>query len=162
MNAAGTETVSIRVDAGRLWAGGLASAVVAALVGLVGVLVASVANVNPVSPSWLIGDALGEGDARRYAGLGFLAALVFAAVLHVLLLVVPRPLLFFHWILGLATVAAATYAFTRPGSLAEQITAAAITAAIGIAIGSLLSGVATWSVRGVERTTAPDAGTGRL
>jgi hypothetical protein len=61
---------------------------------------------------------------------------------------------------GLATVAAATVAFTRQGDLAEQIAAGTIIAAIGIAIGSLLSGVAVWSVRPAGRSTSGQTGTG--
>jgi hypothetical protein len=53
-------------------------------------------------------------------------------LLHVLLLAVPYPVRFFQWIVALATVAAATVAFTRPGDTADQVAAAAITAPIGI------------------------------
>jgi len=153
------------VDAGRLWSGGVATGIVAALVGLVGVLVASVADINPVSPGWLIGDARGGEDGRHYAVTAFLAALVATALLHVLLLTVPHPLRFFHWIVGLSTVAAVTVAFTRHGDVAEQIAAGTITAAIGIAIGSLLSGVALWAVRDwavrdMRRPMSGEAGTG--
>jgi hypothetical protein len=159
MDASASPTVT-RVHAGRLWAGGFATAVVAALVGLVGVLVASVADINPVSPEWLVGDAQGGEDGRHYALTAFLAALVATALLHVLLLTVPQPLRFFHWIVGLSTVAAVTVAFTRRGDVAEQVAAGTITAAIGIAIGSLLSGVAIWSVRDMRRPASGEAGTG--
>jgi hypothetical protein len=159
MDASAPPSVT-RVDAGRLWAGGLATAVVAALVGLVGVLVASVADINPVSPEWLVGEAQGGKDGRNYALTAFLVALLATALLHVLLLTVPYPLRFFHWIVGLSTVAAVTVAFTRHGDVAEQVAAGTITAAIGIAIGSLLSGVAIWSVRDMRRPGSGEAGTG--
>jgi hypothetical protein len=134
----------------------VATALVAALVGLVGVLIASVAGIDPAEPSWLVGDAVGGGAGARYALTGFVAALGGTVLLHVMLLVVPHPLRFFHWIVGLATVAAATLAFAASGDLSEQIVASAIAAAMGIAIGSLLSGVAAWSVR----VTAPREGRG--
>jgi hypothetical protein len=158
MDVADSDAIATRVDAARLWAGGFATAIVAALVGLVGVLIADVADIEPVSPDWLVGD--GTGDGRRYALTAFLAALVATALLHVLLLAVPSPRRFFQWIVGLATVAAATVAFTRQGDLAEQIAAGIITAAIGVAIGSLLSGVSVWSVRAAGRSTSAQTGTG--
>jgi uncharacterized protein DUF6069 len=136
-----------RADAGRLWSGGLATAVVAALVGVVGVLIARVLDVDPVSPAWLVGDGGRGSDVSRFALLGAAAALVATGLLHVLLLTVPRPRTFFNWIVGLATVAAATEVFTVDAGLAGQVAGAAITVAIGVAIGSLLSGVAAWSVR---------------
>jgi hypothetical protein len=70
------------VDAGRLWAGGAATAAVAALVALVGVLIGdAVLEVEMVAPPLLpIGDSL----AVRYALTGAALALVATRLAHVL------------------------------------------------------------------------------
>src|SRR5215470_627941 len=121
------------VDAGRLWAGGIATAIVACLVGLVGVLIAR----------WLLGIALlapksdgAYGDVHTTGLLlGIAAASLIATLLmHLLLLSTPRPLAFFGWIIGLATVVAVV---------------------LGIAIGSLLGGVGARSVRVRAARTYP-------
>jgi hypothetical protein len=159
MALADSDPAVTNIQAARLWAGGFATAVVAALVAVVGVLVATVVDIDPVSPEWLVGDQLGDGAGIHYAWTAFLAALAATALLHLLLLTVPRPRSFFRWIVGLTTVAAVTLAFTRPGALDEQIAAGAITAAIGIAIGSLLSGVAVWSAPAQGRPAPREGGT---
>jgi hypothetical protein len=64
-----------------------------------------------------------------------------------LLLTTPRPLQFFAWIVALATIAAALAPFLTDADLDEKVATSAIYLAIGIAIGSLLSGVARSAVR---------------
>ncbi|HWM99192.1 MAG TPA: hypothetical protein VNO54_19305, partial [Streptosporangiaceae bacterium] len=51
------------------------------------------------------------------------------------------PPLFFWWIVGLAAVAVALYPFSTAAPLAVKAATAAADLVIGIAIGSLLSGV---------------------
>lgn len=129
-----------RVNAGRLWAGGAATAVVAALVAVVGILVArGVFGVPVLAPE---GDgAWGDADTWTYAACSALAALLATGLVHFLLTTTPNPFRFFTWIVTLATFAAviAPFAVSRSSS---SVATALINLAIGITIGSLLSGVA--------------------
>lgn len=129
------------VAGGRLWAGGLATAVVAALVATVGILLArGVFDIPVLAPE-------GEGtwadaDTAKYALYSGLAALVATGLLHVLLISTPRPLQFFGWIMTLATFAAALAPFVADGSTSSKIATGLINVAVGIAIGTLLTGAA--------------------
>jgi hypothetical protein len=129
------------VNAGRLWTGGVATALVAALVALVGVLIArGLLDVPVLAPT---GEGtLGNANTLRLAVLAALAALLATGLLHLLLLSTPQPRRFFSWIVALATVAAALAPFLTDADLDEKVATAAIYLAIGVAIGSLLSGVA--------------------
>src|SRR3954454_8451122 len=89
------------VDAGRLWAGGLATAVVAALVAIVGLLVAKVFDVETLRP--LRGDSFFDSPAVRFALAAAVAALAATALMHLLILSTPRPRSFFAWIVLLCT-----------------------------------------------------------
>jgi hypothetical protein len=134
------------VDAGRLWTGGVATALVAALVAIVGVLICrGLLDVPVLAPT--DEGTLGDATTFRLAALAALAALLATALLHLLLVSTPRPLRFFSWIVALATVAAALAPFLTDADLDEQLATAAIYLAIGIAIGSLLSGVGRSAVR---------------
>lgn len=129
------------VNAGRLWTGGVATAVVAALVALVGVLIArGLLDVPVLAPT--DEGTLGNANTLRLAVLAALAALLATGLLHLLLLSTPQPRRFFSWIMALATVAAALAPFLTDADLDQQVATAAIYLAIGVAIGSLLSGVA--------------------
>jgi hypothetical protein len=137
-----------RIDTGRFWAGGVATAIVAGLVAAVGVLIAdAVFGVRPVAPAWLPGNSERWGVATRFAGTAVLAALVAAALLYLLLLSTPRPRAFFLWIVLLVTVAAVASVFRYDVSLQRQLITGLITAAIGLAIASLLAGVANRTAR---------------
>jgi hypothetical protein len=135
-----------QVDAARLWSGGVATAVVAGLVALVGVLVSR----------WLFGIPLlapkqdgAYGDAHT-TGLVLLAggaALIATGLAHLLLLSTPRPLTFFGWIIGLATVLAVLVPFSTGAPLTAKLATAAVGLVLGVAIGTLISGVASRSVR---------------
>jgi hypothetical protein len=129
------------VNAGRLWTGGVATALVAALVALVGVLIArGLLDVPVLAPT--DEGTLGDAKTLRLAVLAALAALLATGLLHLLLLSTPQPRRFFSWIMALATVAAALAPFLTDADLDQQVATAAIYLAIGVAIGSLLSGVA--------------------
>ena len=135
------------VDAGRLWTGGVATALVAALVALVGVLICrGLLDVPVLAPTEE--GTLGGTSTFRLVGLAALAALLATGLLHLLLLSTPRPLRFFSWIVALATAAAALAPFLTDADLDEKVATATIYLAIGISIGSLLSGVARSAMRG--------------
>jgi hypothetical protein len=134
---------SSTVDASRLWTGGLATALVAALVAFVGVLICRGLLDVPVLAPTREG-ALGDADTARLAALAALAALLATGLL---LLSTPRPIRFFTWIVTLATIAAALAPFLTDADLDEKVATSAIYLAVGLAIGSLLSGVARSAVR---------------
>jgi hypothetical protein len=126
------------IAAGRLWAAGAATAVVAALIAVVGILLArGVFDVPVLAPegegTW------GDADTMTYALFCALAALIATGLLHLLLASTPRPFEFFGWIIGLATVAAAAAPFVAGGDTNSKIATTVINLAVGIAIGTLLS-----------------------
>ncbi|MFG1622630.1 DUF6069 family protein [Kribbella sp. NPDC049227] len=135
------------VASGRLWAGGAATAVVAALIALVGILIArGVFDVPVLAPegegTW------GDADTARYALYCALAALIATGLVHLLLVSTPRPLQFFSWIMMLATVAAALAPFVAAnGSTSSKVATGLINLAVGIAIGTLLNGAARAATR---------------
>jgi len=140
------QPVRPRVDAGRLWPGGSATAVGAGLVALVGVLVCR----------WLFGipllapkqdGAYGDVHTTALVLLAAAAALVATGLAHLLLLSTPRPLTFFSWIVGLATVLAVLVPFSTAAPLTAKVATAVVDLVLGIAIGSLISGVAARSIR---------------
>lgn len=142
----GGSRVVTRVNAGRLWAGGAATLVVAALIVVVGITLCRGILAIAVPVPTVTG---GMTDVV-YVLLAAGAALVATALLHVLVAAAPRPLIFFGWIVFLATAGAALAPFSNSilgtaghvAMLSSKIATAAINVIVGIAIGSLLSGVA--------------------
>jgi membrane associated rhomboid family serine protease len=143
----GTGRGRVRVDAGRLWTGGLATALVAALVAVVGVLIARGLFDVPVLAPTREG-ALGNANTATLAILAAAAALVATGLMHLLLLLsTPRPFRFFTWIVSLLTLLAVLAPFMTDAKLATQVATAAIGLVIGMAIGSLVSGAARSAIR---------------
>jgi Family of unknown function (DUF6069) len=139
------------VDARRLWAGGVATALVAALVAIVGILLArGVFDVPVLAPE---GEgAWGDADTGRYAVYSAIAALVAVGLMHLLILYTPRPLRFFGWIISLATLVGVLAPFATDASVASKVATALINLALGVTIGSLVSGVARAATRyGTQR-----------
>ena len=144
---------SPRVDARTLWAGGAATAVVAGLIALVGVLVSRwLFNIPILAPrrDGVYGDAHTTTLVLVAAG----SALVATLLLHLLLLGVPRPMVFFGWIVALVTVVFVVFPFRTGAPLKEEVATAALYLVIGIAIGTLLSSVGDRAVR-VRRVAPP-------
>jgi Family of unknown function (DUF6069) len=142
------------LDAARLWTGGLATAVVAALVALVGVLIArGLFDIPVLAPA---GEgALGNSNTAILAAI---AALLATGLMHLLLVSTPRPFRFFTWIVSLLTLVAVLAPFMTDAKLATQVATAAIGLVIGMAIGSLVSGAARSAIRLVRQgPTAPRA-----
>jgi Family of unknown function (DUF6069) len=135
-----------RVDANRLWTGGVATAVVAALVAVVGVMIARGLFQVPVLAPTEDG-TLGNANTARLALVAAGAALVATGLMHLLLLFIPRPWQFFTWIISLAILAAVLVPFSTDAGVATKVATAAINLAIGLAIGSLVWGVASSAVR---------------
>src|SRR4029077_8552091 len=100
-----------RVDARPLWSGGVATAVVAALIALVGILVARwLFNISFLSPRRA--GAWGDASTAGYVFASIGCALVATALMHLLLLTTPYPRVFFGWIIGLATLIAVVFPFS--------------------------------------------------
>ena len=135
-----------RLDAGRLWAGGLATALVAALVAVTGIVVArGLLDVPVLAPK---GDGVwGDAATATYALAAGCVAVVATALLQALALTTPRYGRFFTWIMGLATVIATTLPLGLPTALASRVTTAVLNLVIGVAITSTLIAVARTSVR---------------
>jgi hypothetical protein len=134
------------VDAGRLWAGGMATALVAALVVVVGILIArGIFDIPVLAPK---GDgAWGDADTATYALFAGLAALLATALMHLLLVFAPRPGAFFGWIITLATLVGVAGPFATDAELAAQVATALINLVLGLAIGSLVVSAAHSAVR---------------
>jgi len=134
------------VEAGPLWAGGVATAVVAALIALVGILIARWLFTIPIlAPSQ--DGAWGNVSTGTYVLAAAGAALVATAIMHLLLLTTPRPQLFFGWIIALGTIIAVVFPFSTTAPLAQKVATATVNLILGFAIGTLIAGVAGRAVR---------------
>jgi len=142
----------LRPDSGQFWAGGVATAVVAALIALVGILICRWTLGIPIlAPA---GDgAWGNAHTGEYVLLAACVALVATALLYLLVLGTPQPGLFFRWIMGLVTLAAVIYPFSTGAPLNQKAATAVVNLVLGCAIISLLTAVAA---RAVRRTGPPD------
>jgi hypothetical protein len=138
------------LDATRLWTGGLATAAVAALVGLVGSLVIRV--LFEYAP---VGATSGHVFTGTTAGMlclfAAVAALAATGVAHLLIASTPDPLSYLGWIIGLATAAAVVVPLLGSIPLAAAIALAVINLVIGLAIGSLVIGAAGAAYRPATR-----------
>jgi hypothetical protein len=134
------------VDAAKLWAGGAATACVAALVAVVGVLICSgVLDVRLVRPALLLN--VTDSFALDYALTAVVLTMIATALAHVLLISTPRPRMFFTWIIVLATVAGAAAPFAIGSEVSSQVATACINVALGICVLSLLKSVMARTVR---------------
>jgi hypothetical protein len=145
------------LNAGRLWAGGLATAVVAGLIAIVGILIGrGLFGVAVLAPK----GAGTWGDARTawYAvGAGVLS-LVATGLMHVLIVSTPRPMRFFRWIMVLVTVVAMVAPFITEESLGSRLYTAGLNLVLGVAIGSLVAGSARSAMRPAAAVPRPYAG----
>jgi hypothetical protein len=137
------------VNARRLWAAGVATAVVAALIALVGVLVVRAAlRIALYAPPEA--GAFGDGSTILLCLAAAAAALAATGLMHLLLLSTPSPLSYFSWIVGLATAAAVVLPVLSGGPLAVAFAQAVIHLVIGLAIGSLVTSAALSATRTVS------------
>jgi hypothetical protein len=123
----------VAVDAPRLWAGGVAAAIVAGGVAVVGLMIARGVCNTPVFIPDRDG-ALVNANTGKYALGAALAALLATALMHLLLLYAPSPRTFFTWIVGLVTAICTLAPFGWDASRGSKIAVAAINLAIGVAI----------------------------
>jgi hypothetical protein len=134
------------VEPGPLWAGGVATAVVAALIALAGILIARWLFTIPILAPKRDG-AWGNASTAGYVLSAAGAALVATAIMHLLLLTTPRPQVFFGWIIALATLVAVVFPFSTTAPLDQKFATAVVNLILGIAIGTLTTSVAGRSVR---------------
>jgi hypothetical protein len=130
------------INPARLWASGLATAVVAALLAVVGILIArGVLDVAVLAPK---GEGIwGNANTFTYAMVSALAALVATGLMHLLYLAVATPTQFFTWIMVLITLIAVVLPLTLTVEPGPKIATAVINLAIGIAITVILNAVAS-------------------
>jgi len=129
------------VDAAKLWSGGVATALVAALVSIVGIMVArGVLDIAILAPA--DEGAWETASAATYAVAAVFGALIATALMHLLLLTTPRPTMFFGWIMFLIGVVAAIWPFSTNAAREEQIATAALNALIVLAIWMLVTATA--------------------
>lgn len=129
-----------RINAGKLWAGGIGAAIVVALVVLVGILLVRGVLDIPVLAAQGEG-AYGTASTTTYAVTAGALALAATALLHVLLLAMPRPMSFFYWICALVTAVAVLLPFTLVAELDAQIATAGINLVAGICLMSVLGSI---------------------
>src|SRR6478609_7702194 len=130
----------LTVEAGRFWAGAAATALVAALIGLIGVLVFErIFAIDLVPPP----DVFSTGSQQAaWAIDAAILALLAAGLLHVLILSTPRPRAFFGWIMALVIVVITALPFAWSSDATAAAVSGLINLLIGIAVWSLLAGVA--------------------
>ncbi|MDQ3761996.1 MAG: DUF6069 family protein [Actinomycetota bacterium] len=132
------------VSGRQLWAGGAATALVAAGVGVVGVLlVRGVLDIPILSTRGRLVDQA-MMIVPIWAGLAALAA---TALLHLLLLTTPRPTAFFGAICAIVIAIAVLRVFLAGGAGQEQVATAILYIIVGVAVISLLSKVARTAVQ---------------
>jgi Family of unknown function (DUF6069) len=155
-------TNRVRPDPAQFWAGVAATAVVAALIAVVGILICRwTLNIPILAPQ---GDgAWGSAHTAEYALVSALVAVIAGGLLYLLTLATPQPNVFFNWILGLGTLAAAVYPFSTSAPLDQKVATAIVNLVLGIAIMTLLTTVAARAAkRPVRQSPYGGASTGNV
>ena len=138
------------LDATRLWTGGVATAVVTALISVVGVLVLQVIATHV--PHLPVAAGLGTAQATvLLATLAAIAALAATGLAHLLLVATPEPLSYLGWIIGLSTAAAVVLPLLGTLPLVAALATAVVNLTIGLAIGSLVVDAAGAAFRPAAR-----------
>ena len=142
------EEVSVR----RLWAGGVATALVTAGIAVVGVLlIRGVLGIPILSAK---GGLVDQAMAVVPISAG-LAALAATAILHLLLLTTPRPRSFFGAICAIVVAIVVLRVFLAGGTREDQVATALLYVVLGVAVISLLSGVARTAVQPAQGRPQP-------
>jgi hypothetical protein len=141
MNTPGDPRPSPALNAGKLWAGGAATAAVAALIAIAGILLGrGLFGIEVLAPK---GQGVwGDASTGWYAFGAAMAALAATGLIHVLLLTTPRPMRFFGWVIALATICGMLAPFVTDAALGVRMYTSGLNFVLGIAIGSLVAGTA--------------------
>lgn len=144
----------LRLDPARLWAGGAATAVVAALAAVVGIMIArGLAGVAILAPK---GSGLwGNANTATYAVVSALVALAATALLHLLSVATPKPTTFFGWIMVLVTLIGVVVPLGLHVALETKIATALLNLLIGLVITLLLISTAGSALRRTGARTRP-------
>jgi hypothetical protein len=149
------DTSQVRPDVPRLWAGGAATALVAALVSIVGILIArGLADVAILAPK---GSGLwGNASTATYAIVSALVALAATGLMHLLAVATPKPTVFFGWIMVLVTLIGVVVPLSLPVSLDNRIATGLLNLIIGLTITLLVISTAGAALRrAAARPPAP-------
>ena len=134
-----------QLDERRFRAAGLATSIVAALIGVVGILIArGVFSVPVLGP--LTNGVWGGAATIGYAIVAFACGLLATALMVLLLRTTPSPITYFGWIVGLVTAVAAVIPLTMGSEVTVKIATALINAAVGTAVGTLTVSAARRSI----------------
>jgi len=133
------------LDAARLWAAGLATALVAALTGLVGILIVRALGIWAYAPREF--GAFGDSTTIALCAGAAVAALAATGLVQLLMLSTPRPIAYFGWITGLLTAVAAVLPLLPGGPLAVVLAEAIVYVVIGVAIAVLVANAAGSALR---------------
>lgn len=144
----------VKLDPARLWAGGVATALVAALVAIVGILIArGLADVAILAPK---GSGLwGNANTATYAIVSALVALAATGLLHLLSVATPRPTTFFGWIMVLLTLIAVVLPLSLSVSWDTKIATGLLNLVIGLVITILLVTVGGSAFKRASRQPPP-------
>lgn len=145
------------VEAGKLWAGGTATAAVAALIAIAGILLGrGLFGIDVLAPK---GQGVwGDASTGWYALGAACAALAATGLLHVLLLTTPRPMRFFGWVTVLATAVAMLAPFVTDADLGARLYTSGLGFVLGLAIGSLVAGAGKSAIVTARTVTLPYPG----
>ena len=139
------------LDERRFRAAGLATSIVAALIGVVGILVARGIFAIPVLAPLSAG-VWGGAATIVYAIAAFVCGPLATALMVLLLRTTPSPITYFGWIVGLITAFAAVIPLTASADITVKVATALINAAVGIAVGALTVSAARRSILYVPPT----------
>jgi hypothetical protein len=134
-------TPEVRLDTRRLWAGGAATAVVTGLIAIAGIVITrGLFDATVFAPQ---GDGVwGNANTGTYALCAAAAALAATGLLQLLAATTPRYGRFFTWIIVLFTAIGTTLPLGLALDGPSMLATAAINFVIGIAIVTILNGIA--------------------
>ncbi|HVV09456.1 DUF6069 family protein [Amycolatopsis sp.] len=146
-----TDSRQLKPDPARLWAGGAATAIVAALVAIVGILIArGLADVAILAPK---GSGLwGNANTATYAVCSAIVALLATGLMHLLALATPRPTTFFGWIMVLLTLIAVVLPLSLSVKWDTKIATGLLNLIIGLVITLLITSVAQSALKRAAAT----------
>ncbi|WP_375044608.1 DUF6069 family protein [Actinomadura sp. NTSP31] len=134
------------INMGRLWGGGIATAVVAALFAAAGVLIMrGVLDIPIMAPKSQ--GTFGDSTTAAYMVMAGVGGILATLLLHLLILMAPAPLSFYSWIAGLATLMITVLPFAAGTTLSVKVATALINFVVGMVYVALLPQVAAASLR---------------
>jgi hypothetical protein len=134
------------LNAGKLWAGGLATALVAALIAVGGIVVGrGLFGVDVLAPK---GAGVWGGARTGWYAFGAAgASLTATAIVHLLILFAPKPMLFFGWVMSMAIAVSMAAPFFSEQDLGSRVYTAGLNLILGVAMGSLVAASAHAAMR---------------